>query len=171
MESSMRLVALLTLLFACSVTGNAAESGPGEREIHAVIDQFRESIVTKDKEGFVSLFLHDRVTWQPVMSDARYALSVKSDPEAAKVAYNPGDTPEKFIDGIVKSTAKIEETFSGIVIDSDGAAASVAFDFKFLSNGTVTNSGREYWLLVKTATGWKIAAVTWSRNTPAKASS
>ncbi len=50
-------------------------------------------------------------------------------------------------------------------IDTDGTAASVAFDFQFLRNREVRNEGREYWLLVKTEAGWKIASVVWSRNT------
>ena len=161
----MRLVVLLALFFT-ALPSAAADPAPDEPEIRAVIEHFRESIATKDKDKFIDLFLHKGVTWQAVMSDERHALALKSDPTAEKATYNPGDTPEKFIEGIANSPARIEETFSDIVIDSDGSAASVAFNFKFLSNGKVTNVGREYWLLIKTATGWKIAAVTWSRNTP-----
>lgn len=170
MERCMRIIVLFFLALALPVTSSAAESASAGPEIQLVIDQFRESIVEKDKDKFLATFLHNSVTWQAATSDEKHALEIKSDPEARKVAYDPGDTPEAFIDGIVRSQARIEETFSGVEIDSDGTVASVAFDFEFLVNGKATNVGREYWLLVKTTTGWKIAAVTWSRNTPSKLS-
>ncbi len=171
MENFVRTTIFLAVTLAFPMTLHAMESASDDTEIRIVIDEFRESLVTKEKERFLSLFLHNNVTWQSVMSDERFALSTKSDPEAKKLVYQPSDNPETFIEGIVNSSAKIEETFSDIVIDTDGAAASVAFNFKFLSNGKATNVGREYWLLIKTTTGWKIAAVTWSRNTPPKISS
>ena len=166
----MRLIVLLFLALALPVTSSAAESVSDEPEIQLLIDQFRESIIEKDKGKFLATFLHNGVTWQAATSDKRHAQELKSDPEARKVSYDPSDTPEAFIEGIVKSQANIEETFSGVEIDSDGTVASVAFNFEFLVNGKATNIGREYWLLVKTTTGWKIAAVTWSRNTPSKLS-
>lgn len=166
----MRLIVLFLLALALPVNSSAAQSVNDEPEIQLLIDQFRESIVEKDKGKFLATFLHNSVTWQAATSDKRHTLEIKSDPEARKVSYDPSDTPESFIDGIVKSQANIEETFSGVEIDSDGTVASVAFNFEFLVDGQATNVGREYWLLVKTATGWKIAAVTWSRNTPSELS-
>lgn len=165
----MRLTILLaTLLLTLSPC--AAASTSDDAQIRVVIEEFRASLAAKDKERLLGLFLHDRITWQPVMSDERYAASLRSDPEARKLVYDPGNSPEKFIEDIVNSPAAIEETFSDIVIDTDGATASVGFDFEFLSNGKATNVGREHWLLVKSETGWKIAAVTWSRNAPPKVS-
>lgn len=162
----MRLIVLFWLALALPSASRAAESAGDAPAIHAVIEQFRESIIEKDKKGFLDTFLHNQVTWQAATSDERLASESRSDPEAKKVSYSPDDTPEKFISGIVGSSARIEETFSDVEIDTDGTVASVAFNFEFLRNGDAINAGREYWLLVKTATGWKIAAVTWSRNTP-----
>lgn len=162
----MRRIVLFSLVLALPFACHAAESTSDASAVQAVIEQFRESIIEKDKKKFLDTFLHNQVTWQAATSDERHAAEIESDPEAQKVSYSPDNTPEKFIDGIIDNPGRTEETFSDIEIDADGAVASVAFNFEFLRNGKALNVGREYWLLVKTGTGWKIAAVTWSRNTP-----
>ncbi|MBB1086946.1 hypothetical protein H4F99_00425 [Lysobacter sp. SG-8] len=162
----MRLMPLFSLLLAVPLATLAAEPNSDRTAIEDVVEQFRASIIEKDKEKFLETFLHNRVTWQAATSTERHAAELQSDPGARRVSYRPEDTPEAFIDGIVNSPSEIEETFSGVTIDTDGMVASVAFNFEFLRNGEAINTGREYWLLVQTGTGWKIAAVTWSRNTP-----
>ena len=162
----MRLVALFWMALSMPFGAFAMEEKSDEADIGAVIEQFREAIIEKDKHKFLEVFLHNDVTWQAATSLERHAAELESDPEAEKVSYRPEDTPEAFIDGIVNGAARIEETFSDIEIDSDGTVASVSFNFEFLRNGRAINVGREYWLLVRTATDWKVAAVTWSRNTP-----
>lgn len=134
-----------------------------EREILLLADTFRDAIAEKNPKAFLDLFLHEEVTWQSVMSDERVHLARALDPGATRAAYQPDRSPAQFIQGIADSAAHIEETFEGVVIDTDGAAASVAFDFRFLRDRKIINSGREYWLLVKTDAGWKIASVVWSR--------
>lgn len=167
----MRLMALFFLLLVLSRTSYAAAPADDEAAIRSVIEQFRSSIIEKDKDRFLATFLHNQVTWQPATSDERLALEAQAAPDAQKVPYDPDSTPEKFIEGISNNQRSIEETFSDVEIDTDGTVASVAFDFEFLVNGKATNAGREYWLLVKTPAGWKISAVVWSRNTPQRASS
>ena len=71
-----------------------------------------------------------------------------------------------FIDGIVSSPRSSEEVFSGVRIDTDGDIASVAFDYRFLSDGRQTNWGREMWQLVRTEEGWKIISVVWTIHDP-----
>ena len=162
----MRLIALLLLVLALPPMARAAAPAGDDAGIEAVIEQFRTAIIDKDRDAFLATFLHDAVTWQAAMSDARHARALETDPQARKVVVDPAGTPATFIDGIVRSPNRIEETFADVVIDSDGTVASVAFDFQFLVNDKATNVGREFWLMVKTENGWKIAAVTWSRNSP-----
>jgi hypothetical protein len=159
-----QLLAVAILLLA--PTSRASPGDGGRQEILAVADAFRLSIIEKEEKTFLSLFLHDRVSWQQAVSDEQYALARTRSPDAAKVAIDPQRTPASFIAGIARTPARIEETFENIRVDTDGAAASLAFDFRFLRNGEVRNEGREYWLLLKTETGWKIASVVWSRHTP-----
>lgn len=157
------LLALAVLLFPLTVPASGGD--PGKQEILAIVEAFRTSIIRKDETTFLDLFLHDRVTWQQALSDEQHKLAKAKSPDAEKVAIEPLRTPATFIAGIARSSARIEETFENMHIDTDGTAASVAFDFQFLRNREVRNEGREYWLLVKTEAGWKIASVVWSRNT------
>lgn len=161
--NTLFLLKLLSLILLMSLPATAADDRVA---IQGVIEQFRTAMIAKGQRKFMDTFLHQQVTWQAATSDERLAHEIKTDPEASKVFYDPKQTPEQFIDGIVRSAASIEETFADIKIDTDGTVAAVAFNFEFLQHGKAINAGREYWLLVKTADGWKIAAVTWSRNTP-----
>ena len=154
---------LLATALAVSAPCGAWASGTADKEaILSVVDQFKNSLLEKDKRTFLGLFLHNGVTWQSVMSDERHELEKRANPAAARSPYVPEKTPGEFIDGIVESPSKIEEIFENVLIDTDAAAASVAFDFKFLRDNKVINVGREYWLLVKTDAGWKIASAVWS---------
>jgi len=155
---------LAAALFACMPSAAAIERGDDKGEIRALVDTFIGAIAEKDRRAFLGLFLHDGVTWQPVYSEERYHQARAQDADAVRSAYQPNHSPTQFIQGIVDSAAPIEETFENMLIDTDGAAASVAFDYKFLRNKKVINLGREYWQLVRTDAGWKIASVVWSRH-------
>jgi hypothetical protein len=58
----------------------------------------------------------------------------------------------------------MEEKFSNVQIATDGAVASVYFDFVFLSDGKPQNRGSETWQLINTGSGWKINALVYSIN-------
>lgn len=164
----MRNLAVTALLFFCFFSSSASSRADDNAQIRSVVEDFRTAIIEKDREKFLGLFLHQAVTWQAVMSDARFEQAKQKDPAVRKAALDPTRTPASFIDGIVKDPKKNEETFSNVLIDSDGDTASVAFDFSYLRDEQITNVGREYWLLVRTEAGWKIAAVTYSRNVPTR---
>lgn len=87
-------------------------------------------------------------------------------PQAIKARVNPQNTHIAFADSFAKDEKRNEETFSNIKIDSDGDAASVGFDYVYLYDGREINRGREYWLLVRTETGWKITSVAYSMILP-----
>lgn len=164
---SATLAAGATLELAMPTESAPRANGEGdEGAILALVDQFMHAIANKDKKAFVDLFLHNGVTWQSAMSDERHALEKRANPAAEKAPYEPAKTPAAFMDGIARSPARIEEKIDDVLVDTDSSVASVAFNFRFLRNESVINTGREYWLLVKTEAGWKIAAVVWSRTTP-----
>lgn len=160
--------AMVAACFAAAGCGSIASrtNAPAndEREIAKVAEAFRHAILEKDERTFLGLFLHDGVTWQSVMSERRLDRARTRDPQATRAAYQSDRSPAQFIREIAENPAHVEETFDDLTIDTDGAAASVAFDFRFLRDQEIVNAGREYWLLVKTDAGWKIASVVWSRN-------
>ncbi|WP_245156882.1 nuclear transport factor 2 family protein [Lysobacter arenosi] len=117
----------------------AAEGDPG---ILAVIESFRTSIIDKDRERFLDLFVQQDVPWQSVLDDKSLAQIQGKHPEAIKARFKKENNPVAFIDGIVASKNRSEETFSNIKIDSDGEVAAVTFDYSFLSNGNAPTGAR-----------------------------
>jgi hypothetical protein len=158
------------LLLACLVSLPAfAQSGPKDtdpstEQISAVIDDFRTSIINKDKKRFLSLFLHESITWQSASSDELLKRALQKNPKAVKLVINDKRNPATFIDGIVADKERNEEKFSNIKINTDGTVASVYFDFTFHEGEQIVNRGQESWHLVNTGNGWKIASVVWSNN-------
>ena len=103
-----------------------------------------------------------------MLSDEGLAQVRRDHPQAIKARFKPDNNASEFIDGIVRSESSSEETFSDLRIDSDGDMATVAFDYRFLSGGRLTNWGRESWLMVRTEAGWRIASVAYSVTLPKK---
>jgi len=147
----------------------AAEPEPGSdhAEIRAVIESFRTSIIERDKPRFLALFVQPDLPWQSVLGDSSLTQLKAKRPEAVKARYKPDNNPTAFIDSIVKSEKRSEETFDNIRIDADADVAAVSFDYAFLSDGKKTNWGQESWLLVRTEAGWKITTLAYSINVPA----
>ena len=138
--------------------------------IHKVVEQFRTSIINKDKPTFTSLFFSDKpeeVIWQWVVDDAGLVMIRKHQRDARKVRRIPGVNYQSFIDSLVKPDAKpAEEKFVDVKVDTDGDVASVNFDYSYLDGGKETNWGREMWQLVRTDAGWKIISVIYSVRPP-----
>ena len=161
-------VFFLTLTPLLSFRAQAATQiggAPTESEIRAVADAFRQAIIDKDGAAFTSLFLDpSTATWVSVESDARLAAARASDRSAGdKVLVGPDHTPLSFILGIVQSTGRHDETMENLRISTDGEIASVHFEFAYLYDGQAITTGEEAWLLVRTADGWRIVSVVWSK--------
>ena len=71
-----------------------------------------------------------------------------------------------FVDDIVSSKTRSEETFDEIEIRCDGSFATVYFSYRFKEDGIVTNWGHESWGLVATDEGWKISSINYSLTFP-----
>lgn len=156
---------LLGLVACASVAAPAPASDVAE--INRVIESFKTAMVERDRERFLSLFLHDRVVWQGVNGDATLERMRIKLPKATKAPINPKNTHITFIDGIIKDPKRNEEVFDNVRIDTDGDIASVYFDYIYLEDGLEANHGAESWQLVRSKAGWKIVAVVWSENDPA----
>lgn len=142
-----------------------AQQADGQQQIREVIETFRSAIINKDRDAFLKLFLREDITWSGVTSDASiermYASRPK--PEMKRPPKIFSSNPRKFIDAIVADKERSEETFSNVRIDSDGEVAQVWFDYSFMSGAYKENWGKESWQMVRTESGWRIAAVVWSQ--------
>ena len=163
----MKILSLAMCSLALALPVAPVHAAVADPEIQAVIESFRTSIIQRDRERFLSLFVQADVPWQSVVDDQSLAQIKLKRPEAIKARFKQENNPVAFIDGIVKSKNTSEETFSNVKIDSDGEVAAVSFDYQFLSNGRPTNWGKECWLMVRTEQGWKITTVAYSVTLPA----
>ncbi|MGJ7902560.1 nuclear transport factor 2 family protein [Lysobacter sp. 1R34A] len=129
------------------------------REIEAVVETFKAAIIAKDSATLKSLFLAEHNSWILVSSDEEFRQRRAKNPKLKKL--EPG-TYVEFAEQMSQGKERFEEKFSNVKIETDGAIASVHFDFVFLEDERITGKGQEAWQLVKTEQGWKINAVVYS---------
>jgi len=165
----MKKLAGIGLILACAAGSLSAQrtAAISETELRTVVENFRTSLIKKDKPLFLSLFLTEgNIAWQTVTEDTSLARIKARQPNAVKVFIDPKETYLTFIDFITTDPKPTEETFSDVKISTDGEAAAIEFDYMFLYDRRQTNHGREHWLLVRTENGWKIISVVWSTILP-----
>jgi hypothetical protein len=140
-------------------------SANGKQEIERVIETFRTSLINKDKDAFMKLFLKEDITWSGVTTDASIEMlyANRPKPEMTRPKKFFTSSPRKFIEMVAGDPAPAEETFSNVRIDTDGEVAQVWFDYTFMEGSYRSNWGKESWHLVRTESGWKIASVVWSQ--------
>lgn len=149
------------LLAACCI-GPAHAADPHEADraaIRQVVQQFQAAIIAHDGKALGALFLQDHDSWLSVADDTAWAEAKVRHPDARKVLKSSW---RKFADMIQNGKRPVEERFYNVRIDTNGAVASVYFDFDFLSNGEITNRGAESWQMVHDADGWKISSMLYS---------
>lgn len=144
-----------------------AHTGPPEHvaAIQAVVEQFRTSLIRKDKASYMSLFFSEKpedIGWQFVSEDTRLEHIRKTKPDAIKARQISTNNFVGLIDSAVATKESREETFSNVRIETDGEIASVSFDYAFLANGKKMNWGKEMWQMVRTEQGWKIFSVVYT---------
>jgi ketosteroid isomerase-like protein len=153
-------LALFAALPRAALAENPAES---RQKIEAVVKAFGKALAEKDKEGFMRLFLREDITWVGVYTDgsvARYRANLKDPKEPTPKT--SGGTPRMFIESIARKPEPRIETFENVRIDTDGEIAQVLFDFSMMIGDYRSSWGKESWQMVRTESGWKIAAVVWS---------
>lgn len=153
---------LSSILLALCLAGpaHAADARVADiAAINAVVNQFKAAIIARDGKTLGSLFLQDHDSWLSVADDAVWAKVKARHPNARKV--QPSSW-KKFAEFIQNADKPVEERFYNVRIDTNGAVASVWFDFDFLEDGKVTNRGSESWQMVRAEDGWKISSMLYS---------
>jgi len=74
----------------------------------------------------------------------------------------PSDLDETAKSSLRRRTNSIEEKFHNIEIRQNGDLGLVTFNYDFVVNDKVANSGLEHWRLRKIDGQWKILSVTWT---------
>lgn len=148
-------VASLTAPVGAADTAHEADAAA----IRQVVQQFQAAIQSHDGKTLGSLFLQDHDSWLSVLDDASYAEAKAHNPAARKVIRSSW---QQFADYVQTAPKPIEERFYNVRIETNGAVASVYFDFDFLVDGKVGNRGSETWQMVRAEDGWRISSMLYS---------
>jgi len=128
-------------------------------KIRAVLEEFRQDIIHKDGYALTKLLLNPNVLFHHTNTQEEIDSARKLN------AQFDGTGPSQ-LDGFVKFLAtskdKLEEKFRNIEIRQDGPLGLVTFNYDFVENNKVTNSGLEHWQVCKIDGQWKILSVTWT---------
>ncbi|WP_296946139.1 nuclear transport factor 2 family protein [uncultured Massilia sp.] len=156
---------LATVVLAACCLGRAhADSGPeaDRAAIAQVVRQFQAAIIAHDGKTLGSLFLQDHDSWLSVLDEKTWAEAKARTPKVDNLRKVHKSSWRDFAAMIQDGRKPVEERFYDVRIDTNGAVASVYFDFDFLSDGKVSNRGAESWQMVRTEDGWKINSMLFS---------
>jgi hypothetical protein len=153
----------LAAVFATLPAAAAEDTAQAELAIREVITQFQQSIVAKDGTRLRSLFLPGSQSWYSVASERELQQRRARKPDAPRFRASDYDS---FARSVEQSAEAEEERFRNVRILTDGAVASVHFDFEYLNGGKPTNQGQEAWHLIRTDAGWKIVSLIYSVDKP-----
>jgi hypothetical protein len=158
---SLAILAALAAVFCFAGPVRADETAhQADREaISQVVQQFQSAIIAHDGKALGALFQQDHDSWLSVFDEPTYASVKTRHPDAKKVLKSNW---REFAEFVQRRDKPIEERFYNVKIDTNGAVASVWFDFDFLVDGKVMNRGSETWQLVHAQDGWKISSMLYS---------
>jgi hypothetical protein len=134
-------------------------NGDDLMKIRGVLEEFRQDIIHKDGYALTKLLLNPNVLFHHTNTQEEVDSARKLN------AQFDGIGPSQ-LDGFVKFLAtskdKLEEKFQNIEIRQDGPLGLATFNYDFVINDKVTNSGIEHWQVCKIDGQWKILSVTWT---------
>lgn len=157
-------IRLLLAAFLCLPLSQKAQSSESDStELRQVVESFKTAISSKDSSAFQALFFSSSVTFTGIMSE-QTEWSIKKDyPEFQGISVS---NPTKFIRDICLSPKKQREEFYNLRISSDGAIASIHFDYGFYADDELLQWGHEKWNLAKDGSEWLITDVIYSVHFP-----
>ncbi len=167
MNKKKAVVAFIALL-TCALTGQAlAQSQEIEyksnaddlTKIRSVLEEFRQDIVHKDAYALTKLMLNPNILFHSIDNQEAVDGARKYNAQFDGIGPSRLDGFAKFLS---TSKDKLEEKFHNIEIRQDGDLGLVTFNYDFVTNDKVTNSGVEHWQVRKIDGQWKILSVTWT---------
>jgi ketosteroid isomerase-like protein len=160
-------VAFIVLL-TCALAGQALAQGPEIEfksnaddltKIRSVVEEFRQDITHKDVYALTKLMLNPNVLFHEIDDQKEVDSARKYNAQFDGIGPSDLDETAKFLS---TSKDKLEEKFHNIEIRQDGDLGLVTFNYDFVINDKVTNSGVEHWQVRKIDGQWKILSVTWT---------
>jgi hypothetical protein len=128
-------------------------------KIRGVLEEFRQDIIRKDGSSLTKLVLNPNVLFHQINGQDEVDSARKNNAQFDGIGPSQLDGFAKFL---ATSKDKLEEKFQNIEIRQDGPLGLVTFNYDFVVNDKVTNSGIEHWQLCKMDGQWKILSVVWT---------
>jgi hypothetical protein len=147
------------LLAGLAFAGQGRAADVDQAQIEQVIERFKTAIIAHDQKSLEALFVPEGSAWFEVLGEDAFRRIKARKPDLSRV--HP-DSYRHFAAFVASAKQPIEEKFDNVRIHTDGAVASVYFDYEFLVDGRRNNVGSETWQLVHTNDGWKISAMAYS---------
>ncbi len=143
----LTLFAIILLFQGCAVVQK--DNSPNN-----IISKFTLAVAQKDVTGFKALFLNEEVSWLAVRNDKDLIGEQKQKVHEHGLV--------NFIEMAASTKESTEVQFSDCNVMNDGDIATAYCMYSFHLGGKMTNDGREAFLFVNTATGWKISGMVFS---------
>jgi len=129
------------------------------RRFAAYWEEFRQDIIRKDGYAITKLLLNPNVRFHHTNTQEEVNGARKYNAQFDGIGPSQLDGFAKFL---ATSKDKLEEKFYNIEIRQDGPLGLVTFNYDFVENEKITNSGVEHWQVCKIDGQWKILSVTWT---------
>src|SRR5215831_3570659 len=161
-------VFLALLMCGCGLASQGSAQGPESKfnsnaedlaKIRGVLEEFRQDIIRKDGNALTKVVLNPNVLFHHINSQDEVDSARKKDAQFDGIGPSQLDG---FAEFLATSKDKIEEKFHNIEIRQDGPLGLLTFNYDFVENGKVTNSGIEHLQVRKIDGQWKILSVTWT---------
>jgi hypothetical protein len=128
-------------------------------KIRGVVEEFRQDIIRKDGYAITKLVLNPNVLFHHTNTQEEVDSARKYNAQFDGIGPSELDEFAKFL---ATSKDKLEEKFQNIEIRQDGLLGLATFNYDFVINDKVANSGIEHWQVCKIDGQWKILSVTWT---------
>jgi len=161
LHRSFRFVAAAMLLLSFSPA--LASTVDDTVDVDHVIAAYHQAVVSHDAPRLAALFVPTGTAWFNVLSNEGLKRARERSPDAAKL--KPGSV-DSFVRLVATSKSRLDPRHTNLQVRSDGAIATVTFDFSFLIDGKEQNRGSESWQLVRGTDGWRIVSIIYSSNPP-----
>lgn len=164
--------AVFMAFLACVLADQALAQGSGTKfnsnaddlmKISGLLEEFRQDVIHKDSYALTKLVLNPAVLFHSINNQEQVDSARKYNAQFDGIGPSALDGFAKLL---ATSKDKLEEKFRNVEIHQDGNLGLATFNYDFLVNDKVTNSGVEHWIVCKIDGQWKILAVVWTRYEP-----
>src|SRR5215471_5438341 len=166
-----RMGAVFVALLICALASQGPAHGQEPKfnstpeditKIRGVLEEFRQDIMRKDRNALTKLVLNANVLFHHINGQDEVDSARKKNAQFDGIGPSQLDG---FAEFLATSKDKIEEKFRNVEIRQDGDLGLVTFNYDFVENDKVTNSGLEHLQVRKIDGQWKILSVTWTKYT------